>query len=475
MAKTSNNPSKLDTIRAMASKSLLAYSILMNPEFQTPNYIKQYAAKLEDALRRVENGERVYMQVFMPPQHGKSTLGANNFIPWVMGQHPDWAIAYGTYSQEFADERGSIIRNVLQDPTYREIFPQTELSRDSSAKANMATTASGRLMFVGRGGALSGRVVKIMVIDDPLKNMQEADSAATRKELHSWYNTVVLARQPALIIVINTRWHVDDLSGYTLNEHSHFNWEVVKFPAIAEDGETVLWPEKNTLDNYLNVKRAISAREWTAMWQQEPYAQDGGIVKLDWFRRYAELPRNEHCQMIIQSWDASAKAEDRNDPSACTTWAIYTNGAYLLDSVTRRMEFPELKKFVHEHAARWKADLILVEDKSAGTQLVQEFLQGSSVPIKAINPGRATKSERLNMAATAIEGGKIFLPPDEGYMWMKDFLQELASFPAGKHDDQVDSMSQFINWWKERNRSTDLSFFVGGRPRSTRNNFFSGF
>lgn len=464
---------KTKLVRALARESLLAYAMLHNPEFQTPNHVLTLAHKLEDALRRVEAGEKVYMQVMMPPQNGKSTLTAEFFISWILGKHPDWGVAYATYAGDFAERRGGKIRDLCGSPQHCFVFPNFELSASTSAKAEWETTKGGGLKSVGRGGGLTGRPFKVVIIDDPFKDQAEADSKTIRESCKEWYHGSVETRQPRLTIIINTRWHVDDLSGYTLKELAHLNWEVVSFPAINADGESI-WPEKYPIADLLNIKRGMKPKAWAALYQQTPYVEDGNLVNVAAFRRYTELPSGEP-DHIVQTWDYANKKTELADYTVCETWYVYGAQAYLVDVLRKRMTFHEQKKAVVAQQLAWNASLILMEDKGNGIGLVNELQQTSSLPIVPIDPGTTDKAVRMSRCTDPIEGGQVFIPEDGTKPWLTDFVMEAAAFPDADHDDQVDAMSQFLDWFISKMRRMRFTFRTAGPTRNKTQNLMKGF
>lgn len=466
---------KLDAVRAMASGSLLAYSMVHSPKFKTPRHIQVLAKKLEDAEARTARGETVRLQVMMPPQNGKSTITSEFFVAWLLGKHPDWPIAYGTYNADFAAKRGRTIRNLLSSPLHKAIFPKCTLASDSQAADEFKTTQEGGLKTVGRGGGLTGYPVRAIVIDDPFKDMAEADSPTIREAAKNWYNTVIKTRlKPGdLLIIINTRWHVDDLSGYTLREHAYENWEVVSFPAIDQDGQA-LWPEVFPVEYLLNIKSGLPPRQWAALYQQSPIVEDGNLINPAWFRRYTALP-SAPPDYVVQSWDVANKKGDLNDYSVCETWAVHGPQAYLVDVFRKRLSFPELKKAVVAQRLAWGADLILMEDKANGIGLLQELKETSTLPLVPIDPGTTPKELRMSRCTAPIEGGQVFIPEDGCQVWLTDFVVEAAAFPAAEHDDQVDSMSQFLDWFMARNRRSNFFFKGSGRPRNSSNRLMDGY
>ena len=237
-------------------------------------------------------------------------------------------------------------------------------------------------------GALLSQAVwaHLLLIDDPLKDMEEARSENVRHSLHEWYSSVAYTRlQPdGAIVLIQTRWHHDDLAGWLLREHGDEGWDVLNMPAIAEtDGDgrmegEALWPERFSAETLRSIKVAVGGSTWAALYQQRPSAAEGEVFKREWWKRYSELPPFSR---IVQSWDTAFKTGQQNDYSACTTWGEAKNGFYLLDCWKGREEFPAMKRRVATSADEWKPNAILVEDKASGQSLIQELKQSTRFPV----------------------------------------------------------------------------------------------
>ena len=252
----------------------------------------------------------------------------------------------------------------------------------------------------------------------------------------------------------NTRWHEDDLAGWLLTEHAHENWTVLSLPAVSDEGDA-LWPEAYPIDRLATIKQALGSRDWTALYQQKPVPDEGGMIKAAWIEntRYNRVPEG-HKLRIVQSWDTAYKPKQINDPSSCTTWLQTTTGDYyLLDVLVIRAEYPAIKRAVLSQYDKFMPDIVLIEDKASGQSLIQEIKQ-TSIPVAAIEPD-GDKETRMNVVSILFETGKVWLPYNAS--WLIDYEAELFSFPLGKHDDQCDSTSQALSWMRERNRAFSIT------------------
>ena len=220
---------------AFAREDLACYSIAQWHQFELARHHDLTISKLE----AVERGEIKRLIICLPPRHGKSFLTSSIFPAWFLGRHPERHVIFVTYGQEFSDDFGRRVRNFMVDPVHQAIFPDCKLSEDSTAAHRFNTTANGAYFAVGRGGPITGRGADLLLIDDPIKDREEANSETVRKSLHEWFASVAYPRlmPGGAIIIIQTRWHEDDLAGWLLREHASENWDVVSLPAIAEQDE----------------------------------------------------------------------------------------------------------------------------------------------------------------------------------------------------------------------------------------------
>jgi len=293
---------------------------------------------------------------------------------------------------------------------------------------------------------------------------EEALSDAQRKAANEWYDHTLYSRQNdkqrGAIIIVMQRLHEDDLVGHVLAQEP---WEVVRFPAIAEADEVheietiletrsftrrrgdALHPDREPLETLDRLRRTIGEYNFAGQYQQSPAPLGGGLVKAGWFKRYRENERPEGFDRIVQSWDTANKATELSDFSVCTTWGIRGKNLYLLGLLRQRLEYPALKRAVREQQNLFKATEVLIEDKASGTQLIQELIADGCHRVTRYQP-TTDKIMRLHAQTAMIENGFVYIP--EAAPWLAEYLHELTVFPNGKHDDQVDSTAQFLDWFK---------------------------
>jgi predicted phage terminase large subunit-like protein len=432
----------------LARIKLACYGMALRPKFE----LAAHHRLIVDRLEAVERGELLRLMIFMPPRHGKSLIGTQIFPAWYLGRHPDRAIISASYGQELADDFGRQVRNLAGDPWHNAIFPECRLADDATSMRRFSTTAGGSYFAVGCGGPITGRGANLLLIDDPIKGVEEARSEVNRRSTHEWYLSVARTRlQPGgAIVLISTRWHEDDLAGRLLLEDRGENWQVLSQPAIAEVDDSfrrageALWPQNFSLEDLEQTRREVGSFVFSSLYQQRPAAAAGTIFKREWFCYYREQPRFKR---IVQSWDTAFKTGAENDYSVCTVWGVADNGYYLLFLWRGRVEFPELKKRARWLASEYHPNQILVEDRASGQSAIQELRCETALPILAVKVDR-DKISRAQAVTPLIEAGRVFLP--ETAPWLDGFMDELAAFPMGVHDDAVDSMTQALSYLRHQ-------------------------
>jgi predicted phage terminase large subunit-like protein len=444
-------------ILALARLSLAAFGAAMRPAFDaSPGHVRILMSRLE----AIERGEIKRLIISEPPRHGKSYTTTEIFPAWYLGRNPTRYVISSACTQELSDKFGRSVRNLMLDPRFGAIFPTARLSQDSAAASRFSTRSGGEYFGIGRGGAVLGRGADVLLIDDPLRDAQEAGSANIREQLHQWFSEVAYTRlQPgAAVIVISTRWHEDDLAGWLLREHPDEGWRVLSLPAIAERDEgwrkegEALWPDRYPLSALRQIRSQIGGPAFASQYQQRPSAAEGAVFKRNWWQYWkGETPR---LSRIIQSWDTAFKTGAENDYSACTTWGEAADGYLLLHAWKERVEFPELKRKVESFGSKWNPNAVLVEDKASGQSLIQELQRGTKLPILPIKVD-TDKLARAQAVTPLIEAGRVYLP--ESAPWLDDLLDELATFPNAAHDDLTDSVTQALNYLRQ-GPDTDLVF-----------------
>jgi predicted phage terminase large subunit-like protein len=433
-----------------ARTDLAIYASLMWPPFELARHHKLLVEELE----RVERGEVDRLMIFMPPRHGKSLLASTLFPAWYLGRSPGRSIIASSYGQELASDFGRRTRNFVADPMHRAIFPECVIADDSSAVHRFNLSAGGAYYAVGAGGPITGRGANLLLIDDPIKGREQAYSAAERRSLQQWYESVAYTRlQPAgAIVLIQTRWHQDDLAGWLLREHASENWRVISLPAIAEPGDllgraegSALWPAKFPLPVLERIREAIGSTAWIAQYQQRPAPEEGAIFRRDWFLSYPATKPPECSQRII-SLDTAFKTGESNDFSVIQVWGQTKTGYALLSQWRERAEFGDLTRKAVALGEQCSPQYVLIEDAASGQSLIQMMRSETRLPILPVK-ALGDKVSRAHAVSPLVESGRVFIP--DSASWLRDFLDEVTSFPAAPHDDQVDAMTQALGYMRE--------------------------
>jgi predicted phage terminase large subunit-like protein len=407
-------------------------------------------------LERVRRGEIRRLIINMPPRSLKSIAASVAFPAFVLGHDPSRRLICVSYSGDLAKKHSNDFRAVLESRWYRSAFPSTRIGpKDSEAEIEL--TARGFRMATSVGGTLTGRGGDMIVIDDPLKP-DDAMSEVKRSGANQWFSNTLLSRlddkRTGAIVVVMQRVHIDDLTGFLLEQSDE--WDVLSLPAIADCEEMIptwggqtyrrrlgeaLSPEREPIDVLEALKLQIGSDAFSAQYQQMPAPPGGAMIKRDWIIRYAQWPPAAERLFTLQSWDTANKGGPENDWSVCTTWiATRKKQWYLVDVWRRRVDYPALKAAVQTLAEQWKARRVLVEDAGAGTALVQE-LRGAVSGIIAVKP-EGDKVSRMAVASAKFEARQVLLP--ERAPWLADLEAELFVFPVSRHDDQCDSISQAL-------------------------------
>ena len=345
---------------------------------------------------------------------------------------------------------GRKVKNLIDSPEFSDIFPDVSLASDAKASGRWSTNKGGEYYAVGVGGALAGRGADLLIIDDPVSE-QDALSPSALDNIYEWYTSGPRQRlQPGgSIIIVMTRWSVRDLTAKVLKKQAEGGadqWEVVEFPAIFPDTDNVLWPEYWKREELEAVRSSIPVGKWNAQYLQNPTAEEGAIIKREWWNIW-ENDEPPHVSYIIQSYDTAYSKSERADFSAITTWGIFspeesdTEAIILLDAQRGRWDFPELKEVAQKLYREYDPDMVLIEQKATGTPLTHE-LRRMGIPVTPFTPSRgADKFTRMNSCAPVFESGMVWRPDTR---FADEVVEECAAFPNGENDDLADSMTQAI-------------------------------
>lgn len=419
-----------------------------------PTFISgRHHARMASAFERVASGELKRLIINMPPRHTKSEFASYLLPAWFLGKYPDKKVIQTSHTAELAVGFGRKVRNLVDKDEYKRIFPGVALQTDSKAAGRWATNKGGDYFAIGVGGAVTGKGADLLVIDDP-HSEQEAALAENSPEIYDktyeWYTSGPRQRlQPGgAIIIVATRWAKRDLVGQVLKasaQRGGDEWEVIEFPAIMESGAP-LWPEFWSLTELQALKRELPNSKWMSQYQQNPTSETSAIVKREWWQLW-DKEDPPKCEFTLMAWDTAFEKTQRADYSALTHWGVFykeddsglmQTNIILLNAFRERMEFPRLKKVALEQYKEWEPDSIIIEKKASGAPLIYE-LRAMGIPVQEFTPTRGNdKITRLNAVSDLFASGKVWAP---GNHWAEEVIDEVASFPAGEHDDYVDSVS----------------------------------
>lgn len=414
---------------------------------------------MADRLQKVLDGKIKRLIINVPPRSLKSLTGSVAFPAYILGHQPSARTMCVSYAQPLADHLAAQCRAVMQSDWYRTLF-STRIAASRASVGDFATTAHGGRYATSVGGSITGRGAEFVILDDPLKP-EEALSDTQRKRTNDWFINTLLSRlndkKNSAIVLIMQRLHEDDLVGYVQTLEP---WEILSFPAIAEAEEAfeyetpfgkeryvrspggILHPEREPADVLDQIRRSIGEMNFAGQYQQSPAPAGGGLIKLDWLKRF-DIDAPPKFDQILQSWDTGNKATNLSDYSVCTTWGMKYPESYLLEVYRERVNYPDLKHAVAQQATKWRPTTILIEDKGSGMQLIQELRREGVRNVMGYTP-KGDKVVRLHAQTGAMEGGFVYVPAKAP--WLGVYLHELAQFPNGRFDDQVDSTSQALEF-----------------------------
>ena len=449
---------------ALSSPAGLAY-VHSRGKIISPPHITLLNMKVLD----MAGGRLKFLLVSMPPRHGKSEFLSKAVPAWWLGTFPDNRVILSSYEADFASKFGAAARDMLTDTAH--IFGTGPVGGRLAAAASWQTPQKGGMETAGVGGAITGKGMNLGIADDLIKNAMDAQSATMRNRAIEWLKTTFLTRREpgAAVIIVMTRWHEDDTIGFIEREYKHENYEVVRLPALAEAGDPLgrpegaaLWPARYNETTLQSTKLTLGPYWFNAMYQQRPSPAKGSIFQLDWFKYVDEFPEAQNIFALWWSWDCAVKTGEENDYSVGQLWAITNMGFVLLRVVRGRWEYPELKRMVVECALNTNINgkattALLVEDKSSGQQIIQELKAGiirgrealgqgevRHIPVIAFDKNLVSKDKvlRARLASPNVYAGKVYVL--RAQPWGTDFFAEVMAFPNAPHDDQVDTMTQFL-------------------------------
>jgi len=490
-----NLPTLDEIDRELARNSLLDFITYTMPEYEV-NWHHRVMCEYLDKFARLEIKR---LMIFAPPRHGKSQIVSRHLPAYILGRDPDAPIIAASFGDALAKRMNRDVQRIIDSDEYRRIFPQTQLYGK-----NIRTMASGSWLrnsdefevveyngyyrSSGVGGAITGMGMRHGIIDDPVKNRQEANSATVREAIWDWYTSTFRTRLApgGGILITVTRWHEDGLEARLLDlaksNPKADQWTVLSFPAIAEEplasydirqpGQA-LWPTKYDEDELETTRISVGGYDWNSLYQQRPTPVSGGIFKRHYWRYWkpkgmdllpvpVRMPDGEIVQIaavelpdsfddMLQSWDCAFKDTNTSDFVAGQVLGRKQANKYLLDYRKERMDIIDTMAAIQHMTVKWpKAYAKLIEDKANGPAVIQ-ILRSKIDGLIAVEPNGG-KVTRANAASPAVESGNVYLPHPALYGWVDEFIANCAAFPNASHDDDVDAFTQAMIRWQSRGK-----------------------
>lgn len=503
-----------------ARDDLVAFGKFMQSDFEAPWHIQVIA----DALMRVERREVKGLILNIPPRFGKTNLASILFASWYLGRHPSHDVIVGSMSSEFAENNiGGPVRNLIQSPEYRRVFPGVNVSQDTAAKGAFrilnenASVRQRRGMFaaLGRTASPTGKGASLLLLDD-LISEQDAYNPTERAHLFDQIYRFRSRLAPnAVWIVINTRYHEDDVVGVVKKRYAtDRKWEVITLPVYATENETwaitrpatarrhaekrvfhrtageILWPlRQQDVEAQRELLLAESPAIWSGQFMCKPVLESGAMIDIAWFRRYDYVRLDEIAAKAVRTTVSMDTGGIKNRQitstaarTAITVWAELEDGScYLLDVVAEPWIYPDIVKNVKDVCNRWRPSDLLIEDKAAGTEVIVDLGEHRDwvrTPITSITP-QGPKEVRMGVASPWIRSGMVYVPAQgvctdvplpvcPAPKWVEVYLNEMMHFPLSSRKDLVDSSSQFLNWRREVPLYSNYSDVAASSPEKDR-------
>lgn len=415
-----------------------------------------------DRLVRLWTGDIQRLLICVPPRSLKSLLCSVLFPAWVLGRDPAQSVMCVSYAQSLSEGFARQCRQLMESPLYNSVF-DTSIRRERRAVADFWTTGGGKRIATSVGGTLTGRGGDLIILDDPMKP-EDANSEVGRRNVINWFGDTLVSRpnskKKLRMLVIMQRLHEQDLAAELIDRGG---WEVLSLPAIAAHDEEhrystitgprtfrrrageALHPAREPIEILEQLRADMGAMTFNAQYLQSPVPAGGNLIKRAWLQTYDHVDRAK-LERVVISWDTALTINAGSDYSAGTVWGTTRDDYYLLDLIHAKLEFPDLRRAAIAAAERWKPAAILIEDKGSGASLGQDLIAGGVRGIQMLTPIR-DKASRAAGAALLIEQGRMWLP---GFApWLETYTAELCGFPAGRHDDIVDSTAQALNWLRD--------------------------
>ena len=443
-------------LRALARKHMLPFVERFDSNYLAGWVHKDICQRLEKFSHAVTERKSPRLMLFMPPRHGKSTLASVAFPAWHLGRNPEHEFISCSYSGSLAMSFSRKVRHQLREPNYKNVFSDASLDPTSQSVESWLTTKGGGYVAAGVGGGITGKGAHVLVIDDPVKNREDAESEYSRDSVWDWYTSTAYTRLApgGGILVILTRWHDDDLAGRLLAAAADGadDWEVVKYPAIAEQDEEfrvegeALHPERYDVPSLTKIQKAIGPRDWSALYQQNPVADEGDHFNRDMINYYDEADLDYTRLRYYCAWDLAIGQRERNDYSVGLVVAVDEyDKLYVVDCVRGKWDGFELVERILDLYETWRPGVVGIEkghiEMALGPFLEKRVRERrlNEAYFRDLKTGRRDKEARARAIQGRMQQGMVYFPKEP--LWVGPLIAELLRFPNGVHDDQVDALA----------------------------------
>jgi hypothetical protein len=444
---------------ALCRESLIAFTRFTYPHYQVAKHHRIIA----DALQKLESGEIKRLILNIGPQRGKTELATVRFIPWWLGRNPDRPVIAISYGSDPVERFSRNARDVMKSEEYARVFPGITLDAASQSVTYWQIKGHrGGLRAASIGGAVTSFPADLIIIDDPHKDVQTAESEAERKQVLDFYTGVAYNRlsPDGRILIIQTRWVENDLTGHVLEQQKHGGdaWTIITIPAVAnpeievdDDGREIyvggdpLWPERWSLDDYNRIRRNIGERDWQAQYMCQPSPPEGSLFKKSWF---TISPRAPDGLQWVRAWDLATTEKETGSFTAGALLAVdVSKTIWIRDFRRGQWEWPEARRRIMTQASIDGPDVrVLIEEGAFQFgKLAQDIIdnwEDIRIPVQKIKVrGLGDKPARARPWAARAEAGRVVLVGDSTTPWIEHFLNEAASFPYGQNNDMIDAVS----------------------------------
>lgn len=454
--------------RTLASRSLADFILYTYPNYQMGLFHKYLCDLLDKFIADIEAGKTPRLIVTAPPRHGKSEILSRRLPAYLLGKYPDYQIINASYSADLASRMNLDVQKIIDDRLYKNVFPNVVLPKKGSGLKRDSETfeiigGKGGLRSAGVGGGITGMGAHLLLIDDPVKDAKEASSELIQKNIWEWFTTTAYTRLMPKngVIIIMTRWHLNDLAGMIISNQSQPDYEaqkfeLINFPAIAKCDEMIdgvlfrkkgeaLHPERYSVDYLNNTRVMVGEYTWNALYQQHPVPGGGNIFKDEWFKFYNNMETPVFDDMLV-SWDMSFKGGEDNDFVVGQVWGKKGVDFYLVDEVRFQGGFTKASDAVVSlHKKYPKVLTTLIEDKANGSAII-DYLNTKIYGLIPITPGES-KQARAEAVSPLVRAGNVYIPSITECQWVPSYMKELTDFPYAAHDDRVDATSQALSYW----------------------------